>query len=204
MEFLFLSEAKAAVLSELTALTGRLDEARREAVFEALSDPLTGLANRRAFDAALAHAVKSAGRGRRNFALLHIDLDYFKQVNDTLGHAAGDMVLVQAAQVLRDEVRRADHVARVGGDEFMILLRGPVDLAKIEALAERLIARIEEPVVLEGAPCRISASIGVAVAEGCRSEDATALLAAADSALYQSKRAGRGRWTIAMRLDPAG
>ncbi|ADE86359.1 GGDEF domain-containing protein [Rhodobacter capsulatus] len=197
MEFLFLAEAKAAVLGELTALTGRLRLAKAEAETEAQLDPLTGLANRRAFDAALGHAVKSATRGRRNFALLHLDLDFFKQVNDTLGHAAGDAVLVRAAHVLRDEVRRGDLVARLGGDEFIILLRGPVERSMIEAMAERLIGRIEEPIRLDGVDCRISASIGVAIALECRPALAEELMAEADAAMYQSKRAGRGRWTIA-------
>lgn len=203
MEFLFLAEAKAAVLGELTALTGRLQVARREAETEALLDPLTGLANRRAFDTALGHAIKSAASGRRNFALLHLDLDFFKQVNDTLGHAAGDAVLVRAAHVLRDQVRRGDLVARLGGDEFIILLRGPVERAMIESLSERLIARIEEPITLDGVGCRISASIGVSIALECRPIVAEELLAEADAALYQSKRSGRGRWTIApLRFGP--
>ncbi|WP_444454779.1 diguanylate cyclase domain-containing protein [Rhodobacter capsulatus] len=197
MEFLFLAEAKAAVLGELTALTGRLQLAKAEAETEAQLDPLTGLANRRAFDAALGHAIKSAAWGRRNFALLHLDLDYFKQVNDTLGHAAGDTVLVRTAHVLRDEVRRGDLVARLGGDEFIVLLRGPVERGMIEAMAERLIARIEEPVTLDGVDCRISASIGVSIALECRPILAEELMAEADAALYQSKRTGRGRWTIA-------
>ena len=196
MELLFLSEAKAAVLSELRALTGRLDDARREAETEAMSDPLTGLANRRAFDAALTQAMEAQGRGGRNFTLLHLDLDYFKQVNDTLGHAAGDAVLIRAAHVLRDETRRGDLVARVGGDEFMVLVRGPSDLVKIEALSERLIAGLEEPMEIEGEVIRISASIGVALSDGCRPLGAEKLMAVADSALYASKRAGRGRWTI--------
>ncbi|PYF09799.1 diguanylate cyclase (GGDEF)-like protein [Rhodobacter viridis] len=203
MEFLFLAEAKAAVLGELTALTGRLQLAKAEAETEAQLDPLTGLANRRAFDAAMSHAIKSAARGRRNFALLHLDLDYFKQVNDTLGHAAGDTMLVRAAHVLRDEVRRGDLVARLGGDEFIILLRGPVERGMIESMAERLIARIEEPVSLDGVDCRISASIGVSIALECRPILAEELMAEADAALYQSKRAGRGRWTIApLRFAP--
>ena len=206
MEFLFLAEAKSAVLGELTALTGRLQVARRAAETEALRDPLTGLANRRAFGTELARALKSAARGRRNFALLHVDLDYFKQVNDTLGHAAGDAVLVRAAHVLRDEVRRGDHVARLGGDEFIILLRGPVDARMIEGLAGRLIGRIEEPMRVAGVDCRISASIGVAIAGEFKQITAEGLMAEADSALYQSKRAGRGCWTIApssmMPRDP--
>ncbi|WP_223632571.1 GGDEF domain-containing protein [Rhodobacter sp. TJ_12] len=202
IELLFLAEAKSAVLGELQALTRRLEEARREAESEALSDPLTGLANRRAFDAALDRALKVWSRGGRSFALLHLDLDFFKQVNDTRGHAAGDAVLAAAAQRLSEETRRSDLVARVGGDEFMIILRGPVSVERVRGLCERLIDRLQAPIPFEGAECHVSASIGAVIAnDGFAAEtgglDANRLRAVADSALYASKHAGRGRCTIA-------
>ncbi|PTV96666.1 diguanylate cyclase (GGDEF)-like protein [Rhodobacter aestuarii] len=196
IEFLFMSEAKAAVLNELQALTRRLEDARRAAQNEALSDALTGLANRRAFDAALDRALKVLGRGGRRFALLHLDLDFFKQVNDTLGHAAGDAVLVQAAKVLSDETRRGDLVARVGGDEFMMILRGPINAERVEGFAKRLISRLEEPILHESELCRVSASIGAVIVGEKAGHDAVGLLAAADAALYASKHAGRGRCTV--------
>ncbi|SOC02823.1 GGDEF domain-containing protein [Rhodobacter maris] len=196
IEFLFLAEAKTAVLNELQALTRRLEEARREAESEALSDPLTGLPNRRAFDAALDRAVKLLARGGRSFALLHLDLDFFKQVNDNLGHAAGDTVLIRVAQVLAEETRRGDMVARVGGDEFMLILRGPIDERRVAAFAERLIARLEEPIFYDGRPCCVSASIGAVIGADGAGAVADRMLADADSALYRSKRAGRGRCTV--------
>ncbi|MFD2173834.1 GGDEF domain-containing protein [Rhodobacter lacus] len=196
IEFLFLAEAKTAVLNELQALTRRLEEARREAESEALSDPLTGLPNRRAFDAGLDRAVKLLARGGRSFALLHLDLDFFKQVNDSLGHPAGDTVLIRVAQVLSEETRRGDLVARVGGDEFMLILRGPIDARRVGAFSERLIARLEEPILYEGKPCKISASIGAVIGHDGAGAVTDRLLADADSALYRSKRAGRGRCTV--------
>ena len=197
MELLFLAEAKTAVLDELRALTQRLDAARREAVSKALSDPLTGLANRRALEAALDRAARLLARGGRGFALLLVDLDFFKQINDTLGHAAGDAALIQVARALTEETRRGDLVARVGGDEFMLILRGPLDAMRLADFATRLIARLEKPMQIEGRVCRISASIGAVLSEGAGAPDLAELMAKADSELYRAKGAGRGRCCIA-------
>lgn len=196
MEMLYLIEAKAAVLSELTALTARLDKQRRSAMSQALTDPLTGLANRRAFDGTLERALQAQAHGERPFTLAHLDLDFFKEVNDSLGHAAGDAVLVHTAAVIAAELRRGDLVARLGGDEFALLLRGITGREQLELLAERIISRIEEPILFEGQSCRVSASIGIAVSGGYAADEADRLLADADAALYDSKRRGRGCWTL--------
>lgn len=198
MELLFLAEAKTAVLDELRALTQRLDAARREAVSKALSDPLTGLANRRAFEAALDRAARVQARGGRGFALLLLDLDLFKQINDTRGHAAGDAVLIRVAQALTEEIRRGDLVARVGGDEFMLILRGPLDMARLGGFAARLIARLEEPMQIDGEVCRISASIGGVLSQGAAPPALAELMAKADSELYRAKGAGRGGYSFAL------
>jgi diguanylate cyclase (GGDEF)-like protein len=196
VELLYLTEAKAAVMEELAALNRRLDTARNAAEARALTDALTGLANRRALAAALARAVDAAARGRRGFALLHLDLDLFKAVNDTLGHAAGDFVLTRVAAVLRAETRKQDTVARVGGDEFVLILPGQVDPAQIDAVARRIIEGLETPLVFEGRPCRISGSIGATVSCLYPVPEADRMLNDADTALYASKRRGRGRATI--------
>lgn len=189
VELLYLIEAKSAVMQELHGLNSRLHGAKIAAEEQALTDTLTGLRNRRALDAALDRAVAA----RLPFGLMHIDLDYFKQVNDTLGHAAGDHVLQTVARILRDETRSGDTVARVGGDEFVILFPGLTDPARLDAIARRMIERLSEPVPYGGRVCRISASIGMVISTAYDRPDPVCLLADADVALYQSKHAGRAQ-----------
>lgn len=196
MEMLYMIEAKRAVLAELTALTQRLEEARHAAMSQALTDPLTGLANRRAFDAALEAALADQRSSANQFAIAHVDLDFFKAVNDTFGHAAGDAVLVHAATVLSSEVRRGDLVARVGGDEFVLLVLGLTSPERVESLVQRIIARIEEPILFEGSECRISASVGIALSSHYAAPTMDRMLSDADQALYRSKRNGRGCYCI--------
>jgi diguanylate cyclase (GGDEF)-like protein len=189
MELLYLAEANAAVTRELRGLNLRLEGARLAAEEEALTDPLTGLRNRRAADLVLERlcAVKAS------FGLLHLDLDYFKAVNDTLGHAAGDFVLEQVGRILREELRIDDVVARVGGDEFLIIVSGRVDAPVLQGVAERIIARIKEPMSFEGTMAQVSASIGIVRSHDMIGADPTRILAVADRALYAAKDAGRGR-----------
>ena len=196
IELLYLQEAKSAVMDELSGLNLRLKSARAAAEEQALTDPLTGLANRRALETALTQATEAVTKGGRAFALMHLDLDFFKAVNDTLGHAAGDHVLTQVARVLREETREHDMVARVGGDEFVLILRGLVDERKLVALAQRIIARFEEPMEFEGKPCRISGSAGIAISTAYGVQNPDRMLSDADLALYASKRGGRGRATV--------
>jgi diguanylate cyclase (GGDEF)-like protein len=194
VELLYLHEANTSTMALSRQLSQRLEAARAEAQAQALSDPLTGLANRRAMDAEIARCLDDPGR---DFGLLHIDLDLFKQVNDSLGHAAGDAVLERVGAILRHQLRHTDIAGRVGGDEFLVLLRDCVDRDEMEQVAARLIAAIEEPVPFEGHLCRISASIGLtASVDYAERPGLDRVLADTDAALYAAKRGGRGRFAV--------
>jgi len=155
----------------------------------ATHDPLTGLANRAGFEPALQDAVEAARDGAP-CAVLCLDLDGFKQVNDRLGHAAGDAVLRAAAARLQDALRPGDLAVRLGGDEFAVLLRGPFAPDLPRTLARRLIDAFNLPLHLDGAELRVPTSIGYAVTRA--GTDAATLLRNADAALYRAKAAGRG------------
>jgi diguanylate cyclase (GGDEF)-like protein len=191
VEMLYLAEAKSAVMQELRALNRRLQQAKAAAEEQALTDTLTGLANRRAMDQAVDRLIGQA----TPFGLAHVDLDYFKQVNDSLGHAAGDYVLQTAARILRDETRGGDIVARVGGDEFVLIFPGLAQIEAMGPIADRIIARLSQPMDYRGQPCRITASIGMTVTTLYADPQADRLLSDADRALYASKSGGRGRAT---------
>ncbi len=179
----------------------RLSEARNAALAKAkadiehnaLHDSLTGLPNRRYLDDILQrHAARCALDGRK-LALLHIDLDRFKQINDTLGHAAGDAMLVHASDVLQSNIRPDDFVARIGGDEFVVVSAIDGDDTLLGDLANRIIARMRQPVNYEGHECRFGVSVGIATAKGS-DVDPSKLLVNADIALYKAKSRGRNRY----------
>ncbi len=189
VEMLYLVEAKQAVLDEYQRLNTRLAGAKSQAEEQALTDTLTGLRNRRALDLALSAACA----GLQEFALMHIDLDHFKAVNDTFGHAAGDEVLREVARVLRAETRMHDTVARVGGDEFVILLPQMTEKITLIQVADRIIARLAQPIMFEGASCMVGASVGLTISTEYARRDADRMIADADQALYAAKRAGRAQ-----------
>jgi diguanylate cyclase (GGDEF)-like protein len=194
VELLYLHEANTSTMALSRHLSRRLEAARAAAEMQALTDPLTGLANRRAMDAEITLCLEDAAQ---EFGLLHIDLDLFKQVNDTHGHAAGDAVLERVGSVLRRDLRHGDVAGRVGGDEFLVIIRDCVDRAELGRLAARLIAAIEEPVPHDGVLCRISASVGIATSvDHAQRPVLDRLLADADAALYTAKRGGRGRYAV--------
>jgi diguanylate cyclase (GGDEF)-like protein/PAS domain S-box-containing protein len=165
------------------------------------SDALTGLANRYQFNEQMPQILARARRARAGIALMYLDVDRFKQVNDTLGHAAGDAVLQAFAQRLTQSVRTTDTVARLGGDEFVVVLEGVHGEAEPQFVARKIIASVTRPLEIEGRALDLTTSIGIAyqAAVGACTHDeqcAQALLARADEALYQAKAAGRNTFRL--------
>lgn len=177
---------QAKMVSEARA--DELEKANKRIEQLALEDPLTGLPNRRFLDDLLEKENKA--RIKTISALLHVDLDRFKQINDTMGHAAGDAILVHTAKTLRNSLRQSDVVARVGGDEFVILCHGEIDREGLERMAQRIVETLRAPFVFNGRPSRSGASIGIATADTAP-KDARQLLVNADIALYRAKNEGR-------------
>lgn len=180
---------------ELEALNARLRENERQLQALAHTDTLTGLANRLLFDARLEQSLQQARRGHGQLAVLLVDLDHFKPINDGYGHAIGDEVLRCAAGRFRSAVREVDTVARLGGDEFAIVLTGIGGGADAERLAEKLAAMLGEPMRVLGLPLEISASIGIALFVGGDLTPAE-LLRRADRAMSAAKEAGRGCYRV--------
>lgn len=156
-------------------------------------DLLTQLPNRRLFQDRLQHGIKAAQRAQQSLSLLFIDLDNFKDINDNHGHDVGDALLIEVASRLKQCVREADTVARMGGDEFTVILGQIKDATYSAKIAENMIEKLAQTFVYDGKILAISASIGIAVYPQ-DTTDADALLRHADSAMYAAKRAGRNTW----------
>jgi diguanylate cyclase (GGDEF)-like protein/PAS domain S-box-containing protein len=175
------------------ARNAELEAAKASIEHNALHDALTGLPNRRYLDQHLAERARQAAVSGATVSILHIDLDLFKQINDTLGHIAGDAMLVHVAQLLRSATGPTDFVARVGGDEFCVVSHLADTAGALSALAQDIITRIRRPVKFEGHFCRFGASIGIASRTGT-SVDPERLLIDADIALYRAKAHGKNRF----------
>lgn len=189
VEMLYLIEAKSAAMAASQRLNTRLQGAKIAAEEQAFTDTLTGLKNRHAMDQIL---PRLAERGAE-FALMHLDLDHFKRVNDTMGHPAGDYVLQQVARIMVDQTREDDTVIRVGGDEFLVIFPGLTDRKVLRSVADRLLAQLRQPIPFRGESCHVSASIGIVRSVDYERPDPVRMLADADAALYASKRSGRSR-----------
>ncbi len=171
------------------------DAAQADLAHQAAHDSLTALTNRAHAMALIESSLQRAREKGTVTALMFVDLDHFKTVNDTLGHEAGDAVLVACARRMTRVVRSSDTVARLGGDEFVILLEGVTSGADVAGLAQRLVARLAEPIRLGHRQLHVSASVGVAVCTDAN-VDAERLLGEADAAAYQAKKEGRGRFSL--------
>lgn len=163
-----------------------------QASFLASHDPLTGLPNRAMFQERLGQAVAEAQRRDEAVAVLCLDLDHFKDVNDTLGHPAGDLLLQRAAARLKRCLRQSDTLARLGGDEFMIIQNGVQQPQTSANLAQRVIDTLSEPFELDGQEVVVGCSIGIVIGQGADRPDPEQLLGNADLALYRAKGDGRG------------
>ncbi|MEO8054322.1 MAG: GGDEF domain-containing protein [Acidobacteriota bacterium] len=187
--------------SELADTKSDLAEARddlsksqvkeEEAQQSALKDPLTGLPNRVSFEQRLDHGLAQAKRHGRKLAVLFMDLDEFKRINDSHGHDLGDEVLAMVATRLQSSVRDEDMVSRWGGDEFVCLLLEVKDDAGVTRLAEKMIKRVAEACEFKGTALSVRASIGIAIYPG-HGETAEVLLKNADTAMYRAKRTTHG------------
>jgi len=164
-----------------------------ELEYQATHDPLTGLPNRNLLQDRLDQAIESGRRYNRAVAVAFVDLDNFKIINDSLGHAIGDLLLKEIAHRLSTSLRAVDTVARYGGDEFVLILCEPNNMADLAQTLERILARIAEPVLVDGHDLRVTGSVGVTVYP-CGGGDAATLLSQADAAMYQAKAAGRGHF----------
>lgn len=162
----------------------------------ATTDALTGLANRIQFQSALALELRQAQLAGQSIAVLYMDLDGFKGVNDSLGHGGGDAVLREVAHRLSAQLRHGETLARMGGDEFAVVMRGGVDLRAAQALAERFVVALRQPVILpRGEQVPVGVSVGIAL-QDARAADIAGLIEQADHALYKAKSQVVQRWAM--------
>ncbi|MBS3975612.1 MAG: EAL domain-containing protein [Syntrophomonadaceae bacterium] len=170
-------------------------EAERKVQHKAYHDGLTGLPNRQHFTDRLKQAINMAMRTDKLVGVLYIDIDSFKHINDSMGHAAGDMLLKQMGQRMKESVREYDVVSRFGGDEFLIMVPQADDIPDIERVAAKVLENMKEPMAVEGQRCLISVSMGIAVFP-MDGEEPEALIKNADMAMYVSKEIGKNRYAF--------
>ncbi|MBC7963714.1 MAG: GGDEF domain-containing protein, partial [Steroidobacteraceae bacterium] len=153
-------------------------------------DALTGLPNRRLFFDRLTCILSHCKRSKEQFSVLFLDLDRFKSVNDTLGHDAGDELLREVAKRIQECLRHSDTVARMGGDEFAVLLSRIIEPPDTGIVSDKIITALARPFIIQGQQCQIGVSIGISVFPD-NADNAESLLKVADSAMYRAKEAGR-------------
>ena len=178
------------------------DARRAAATLEILSqqDPLTGLANRRLLVKRISAAIANARRSTSAMAVVYLDLDGFKQINDTWGHGAGDALLQSVARRLQSVVREEDTVSRVGGDEFMIVLWHVANTDDVAAVTAKLVEIVAQPYVIEERSLSVTTSAGIGIYPG-HGDDADSLMNSADAALYEAKGAGKNAFRISQRVS---
>lgn len=197
-----LGRSFAAMQQQIGAHLEELERQRRQLQHQVLHDPLTGLANRRLFFEYIEPALARARRNQRGLALLFIDLDGFKQINDNHGHSAGDQVLMQVALQLQAAVRESDLVARLAGDEFVILIEGVDSADSAQRVVAQIRQRLAEPMALgNGRSVRLAASVGISLYPD-HGHNANELVHRADQAMYQAKKGGGDSNCVATSVSP--
>ncbi|MGF6300553.1 MULTISPECIES: GGDEF domain-containing protein [Paraburkholderia] len=185
-----------ALLGFLTSsLSISLKRANRQLHYLGTHDALTNLPNRQQLSLRIAQAVAESARSESPFAVLFVDLDGFKSINDSLGHRVGDDLLQVCAERLRHDLRHTDMVARLGGDEFVIVVDDVVDASSAAAVANAVLRRLSQEIVVNGLPLRVSASIGIAIYPH-DGDNADELLHSADAAMYAAKQSGRNTFRM--------
>ncbi|MGA7595880.1 MAG: diguanylate cyclase [Gallionella sp.] len=179
--------------SFLWDLLTRLKRTNEQVTHLAYHDSLTGLPNRILFYDRLNQELKKARRRKESVAVLYLDLDGFKTINDTLGHDSGDALLREATRRIVDRVRDSDTVARIGGDEFTVILSGVPSRDSIINVVRKIVEAIAEPFMINGKNCRVTASIGIALYPD-NGETSEQLLKIADAAMYLAKNSGKNRY----------
>ncbi|MCV9918820.1 diguanylate cyclase [Pseudomonas sp. BT-42-2] len=186
-----------ALLDELETWQSHLQSENETLAHLASHDSLTGLPNRAFFEGRVSRSLRNAAREQEHLALLFLDSDHFKQINDSLGHAVGDEVLISVANRIRAQLREHDLVARLGGDEFAVLLTPLHSREDAERIAEKIVTSMKLPIQLDdGDSLTTSLSVGIAYYPD-DGQDPASLLNAADAAMYQAKRKRRGHWQVA-------
>ncbi|MHB1213784.1 MAG: response regulator [Thiobacillus sp.] len=188
---------------EVRLLYRQLEQYSRALESQALHDALTGLPNRRLLMDRLSLAIAHARRNTSTMAVMFLDLDGFKQINDTLGHDAGDTLLSMVADRLVAAVRQEDTVARMGGDEFVIGLWELSHVDAVATLASKVIQAVSQPYRIQDHDVRITASVGISIYP-LHGEEGETLMKRADQALYEAKRAGKNDYRIAAVYQPVG
>jgi len=186
---------------EVRLLYKQLEQYSRALESMALHDALTGLPNRRLLFDRLALAIAHARRNKSSMAVMYLDLDGFKQINDTLGHDAGDTLLSMVADRLVAAVRQEDTVARLGGDEFVIVLWELLHADGVAKLVSKVIQAVSQPYSIQDRCVSMTVSVGVGIYP-LHGEDVETLMKSADLALYEAKRTGKNDYRIAVRPDP--
>jgi diguanylate cyclase (GGDEF)-like protein len=180
-------------------------EAKQQAEHMAFHDPLTNLLNRRAFLDRIEYLTKMAKRHEQSFALLFLDLDNFKLINDSYGHSAGDELLIETSKILKESIRKTDLIARIGGDEFVVVLTDITDERSVEHVGKKLLSAVTSKFADNYRSCMVTASLGIALFPK-DAQDPETLLQYADAAMYEAKKLGKNRYqffssSIRLRLN---